>query len=83
MQVDMSASAALIRLPEEQTAMSDDFGPQTLVLEDAVDRVTAEEPDHPDEKPWIKTDDGIIGLNEIAQLRVGLRTMRRFNASRP
>jgi hypothetical protein len=63
----MSALAALIWLPEKQIPRSEDFDPGHLTLEDAVDRAEAEEPEHPGEMPWIKTqDDTILGFAEKA-----------------
>jgi hypothetical protein len=73
------ALASLIWLPEKQIPRSEDFDPGHLTLEDAVDRAEAEEPEHPGEMPWIKTQDGtILGFAEIAPLRSGLRAARRF-----
>jgi hypothetical protein len=82
--INMSALAALTWLPEKQIPRSEDFDPEHLTLEDAVDRAEAEEPEHPGEMPWIKTQDGtILGFAEIAPLRSGLRAARAMRLSRP
>jgi hypothetical protein len=80
--LNTAATAALIWLSEGQKPTAASFGPETMILEDAVDRTTAEEDAHPDEWPWIKTEGKILGLNDIVQLKSGLRAVRTFRATR-
>jgi len=78
--IDLSVPAALIWLPEGETPTADSFGPEQLSLEDAVDRSAAEDQD--DKIPWIKSQGTILSWSDTAQLRSGLRAMKRFGATR-
>jgi len=80
--LNTAAPAALIWLPEAEKPTAENFGPEIMILEDAVDQTSAEEDAHSDQLPWIKTQGQILGLSEIAQLKCGLRATRMFGAPR-